>query len=148
MSLCKYSLVHFNVGIWHFALLPGLQLILLPPFPCRNCHLSEHLRFLKGFILQASVFLIFLGTKELIGRHASHGGRRSPSCLPQGLKVPLGVLELQVELLPAPTSRTAIPEEDIVAQVNGERTNKTSAEREFLVYARRWWGAGCFLNFE
>eukprot|EP00670_Eutreptiella_braarudii_P026734 CAMPEP_0174385492 /NCGR_PEP_ID=MMETSP0811_2-20130205/126635_1 /TAXON_ID=73025 ORGANISM="Eutreptiella gymnastica-like, Strain CCMP1594" /NCGR_SAMPLE_ID=MMETSP0811_2 /ASSEMBLY_ACC=CAM_ASM_000667 /LENGTH=621 /DNA_ID=CAMNT_0015539827 /DNA_START=97 /DNA_END=1959 /DNA_ORIENTATION=- len=56
-----------------------------------------------------------------------------------GLKVPLGVLELQIELIPAPTNRTSVPEEDIVAQINSERTNKTAAEREFLVYARRWW---------
>uniref|UniRef100_A0A7S1J7S2 Centrosomal protein of 76 kDa n=1 Tax=Eutreptiella gymnastica TaxID=73025 RepID=A0A7S1J7S2_9EUGL len=56
-----------------------------------------------------------------------------------GLKVPVGVLELQIELIPNPTSRTSVAEEDIIAQINAERTNKTAAEREFLVYARRWW---------
>eukprot|EP00667_Euglena_gracilis_P005263 EG_transcript_5303 len=56
-----------------------------------------------------------------------------------GLKVPLGLLELQIELIPGPTSKTTVLEEDIVAQINAERTNKTAAEREFLVYARRWW---------
>ena len=53
-----------------------------------------------------------------------------------GLKIPIGVMELQLELLPY---HTAIGGDDISNQINSENSDNTASEREFLVYARRWW---------
>eukprot|EP01064_Diplonema_japonicum_P012191 TRINITY_DN1964_c0_g2_i1.p1 TRINITY_DN1964_c0_g2~~TRINITY_DN1964_c0_g2_i1.p1 ORF type:complete len:667 (+),score=167.76 TRINITY_DN1964_c0_g2_i1:87-2003(+) len=55
----------------------------------------------------------------------------------QGLKVPVGVLELQLELLPF--YRMDVSEQDVTHQINAEKNNATASDREFLVYARRWW---------
>ena len=51
--------------------------------------------------------------------------------------VPVGVLELQLELLPA---QATLGDEEVADQLAAERSNAVAAEREFLVYARRWWG--------
>eukprot|EP01063_Lacrimia_lanifica_P013728 TRINITY_DN20343_c0_g1_i1.p1 TRINITY_DN20343_c0_g1~~TRINITY_DN20343_c0_g1_i1.p1 ORF type:complete len:661 (+),score=204.26 TRINITY_DN20343_c0_g1_i1:103-2085(+) len=54
----------------------------------------------------------------------------------QGLKVPVGVLELQLELLPVQPN---LSDDEITSHINAERNALTAAEREFLVFARRWW---------
>eukprot|EP00754_Rhynchopus_humris_P031002 Rhum_TRINITY_DN15307_c10_g1::Rhum_TRINITY_DN15307_c10_g1_i1::g.151958::m.151958/K16457/CEP76; centrosomal protein CEP76 len=51
--------------------------------------------------------------------------------------VPVGVLELQLELLPA---QATLGDEEVADQLAAERSNAVASEREFLVYARRWWG--------
>eukprot|EP01060_Flectonema_neradi_P033526 TRINITY_DN5650_c0_g2_i1.p1 TRINITY_DN5650_c0_g2~~TRINITY_DN5650_c0_g2_i1.p1 ORF type:complete len:652 (+),score=93.64 TRINITY_DN5650_c0_g2_i1:89-2044(+) len=53
-----------------------------------------------------------------------------------GLRIPIGVMELQLEILPY---HTAIGGDDIQNQINSENSDSTASEREFLVYARRWW---------
>lgn len=50
--------------------------------------------------------------------------------------VPSGVLELQLELLPGGPRKT---ENEIAARLDVQRTAITAADREFLIYARRWW---------
>ncbi|CUG86637.1 Hypothetical protein, putative [Bodo saltans] len=50
--------------------------------------------------------------------------------------VPSGVLEMQFELLPGGPRRT---EQEIAARLDVQRTAITAADREFLIYARRWW---------
>lgn len=50
--------------------------------------------------------------------------------------VPAGVLELQLELLPGSMRRT---EDEILGRLELQRTAVLAADREFLIYARRWW---------
>ncbi|KAH9600427.1 CEP76 [Trypanosoma melophagium] len=51
--------------------------------------------------------------------------------------IPAGILELQIELLPNKAPRFS--EEDIASRIDLQRSAITSADREFLLYARRWW---------
>eukprot|EP00755_Sulcionema_specki_P014127 Sspe_Gene.9118::Locus_3071_Transcript_4_4_Confidence_0.500_Length_3082::g.9118::m.9118/K16457/CEP76; centrosomal protein CEP76 len=57
-----------------------------------------------------------------------------------GMNVPVGVLELQLEVLPVVGAAGLLAADDIANQLNSERSNQTAADREFLVYARRWLG--------
>lgn len=50
--------------------------------------------------------------------------------------VPSGLLELQIETIPAGRRYS---EEDIANAVHDQRTQTTALDREFLIYARRWW---------
>ncbi|XP_077982929.1 centrosomal protein of 76 kDa-like [Glandiceps talaboti] len=52
-------------------------------------------------------------------------------------KVPVGVLELRLELIPTPTQM--LKEDIITAQVALERNRTAERERLFLVYAKQWW---------
>ncbi|XP_071785511.1 centrosomal protein of 76 kDa-like [Asterias amurensis] len=52
-------------------------------------------------------------------------------------KVPVGMLEVKLELLPAPGQQ--ITEEVISTQINLERSRISERERLFLVYAKQWW---------
>lgn len=66
----------------------------------------------------------FLGlTVELCGRNAG---------------VPAGIIDLQLELISAKRIRNS--EEDILERLDRQREAITAADREFLIYARRWWG--------
>ncbi|KEG10512.1 centrosomal protein 76kDa [Trypanosoma grayi] len=51
--------------------------------------------------------------------------------------IPAGILELQLELLPNKAPRYS--EEDVTSRIDLQRSAITSADREFLLYARRWW---------
>ncbi|CBZ28580.1 conserved hypothetical protein [Leishmania mexicana MHOM/GT/2001/U1103] len=65
----------------------------------------------------------YLGlTVELCGRNAG---------------VPAGIVDLQLELVSK--KRIRYKEEDIVSRVEQQRIAVTNADREFLVYSRRWW---------
>lgn len=65
----------------------------------------------------------FLGlTVELCGRNAG---------------VPAGIIDLQLELISK--KRIRYREEDISDRLEKQRVAVTNADREFLVYARRWW---------
>ena len=63
------------------------------------------------------------------------------------MNVPVGLLEVQLELLPVQPN---ISDADVQQQVTSERNNATASDREFLVYAKRWWqeyqAAGSFAN--
>jgi centrosomal protein CEP76 len=57
-------------------------------------------------------------------------------------KLPVGVLDLRLELLPRPTDdeAKALPaERDLLAQLRAERASEADAERAFFAYARAWW---------
>eukprot|EP00002_Diphylleia_rotans_P038836 TRINITY_DN8878_c0_g1_i1.p1 TRINITY_DN8878_c0_g1~~TRINITY_DN8878_c0_g1_i1.p1 ORF type:complete len:600 (+),score=95.19 TRINITY_DN8878_c0_g1_i1:110-1909(+) len=56
---------------------------------------------------------------------------------PLGSRVPVGVIELRMELLPRLNQQ--IPESEIVNQLKIERTQETEADRRFFVYAKTWW---------
>ncbi|KAG5474455.1 hypothetical protein LSCM1_03239 [Leishmania martiniquensis] len=65
----------------------------------------------------------YLGlTVELCGRNAG---------------VPAGIVDLQLELVSK--KRIRYKEEDIASRVEQQRVAVTNADREFLVYSRRWW---------
>lgn len=65
----------------------------------------------------------YLGlTVELCGRNAG---------------VPAGIIDLQMELVSK--KRIRYRDEDIAARVEQQRVAVTNADREFLVYSRRWW---------
>ncbi|KAK7198179.1 CEP76 C2 domain containing protein [Novymonas esmeraldas] len=65
----------------------------------------------------------YLGlTVELCGRNAG---------------VPAGIIDLQLELVSK--KRIRYREEDIASRVEQQRVAVTNADREFLVYSRRWW---------
>ncbi|CCD12385.1 unnamed protein product, partial [Trypanosoma congolense IL3000] len=51
--------------------------------------------------------------------------------------IPAGIIDLQLELLPNKAPR--FTEEDIAGRIDLQRSGVTSADREFLLYARRWW---------
>ncbi|ESL07625.1 hypothetical protein TRSC58_04683, partial [Trypanosoma rangeli SC58] len=51
--------------------------------------------------------------------------------------IPAGILELQLELLPNKAPRFS--EENVASRIDLQRSAITSADREFLLYARRWW---------
>ncbi|KPI87874.1 hypothetical protein ABL78_3031 [Leptomonas seymouri] len=61
-------------------------------------------------------------TVELCGRNAG---------------VPAGIVDLQLELVSR--KRIRYKEEDIAMRVEQQRLAVTNADREFLVYTRRWW---------
>jgi centrosomal protein CEP76 len=50
--------------------------------------------------------------------------------------VPSGIVELQVEVIPG---GPRISEEEIVSKIQVQKAAITAADREFLIYARRWW---------
>ena len=52
-------------------------------------------------------------------------------------KVPVGVLEICLELLPK-TSQN-IREDVVSAQTGIERSKQAESERLFLIYAKQWW---------
>ncbi|XP_071495438.1 centrosomal protein of 76 kDa-like [Diadema antillarum] len=52
-------------------------------------------------------------------------------------KVPVGILEVKLELLPRPDQMLA--EEVISTQISVERNRIAERERLFLVYAKQWW---------
>ena len=52
-------------------------------------------------------------------------------------RVPLGILEVQVELFPRPSQ--ALEENVVRAQLDMERSRQADRERLFLVYAKQWW---------
>lgn len=51
--------------------------------------------------------------------------------------VPAGILDLQLELFSSRNTRYS--EGDILARLDQQREAITAADREFLIYARRWW---------
>lgn len=51
--------------------------------------------------------------------------------------VPAGIVDLQLELVAK--RRIRYKEDDIAARVEQQRVAVTNADREFLVYTRRWW---------
>ncbi|GET90134.1 hypothetical protein, conserved [Leishmania tarentolae] len=51
--------------------------------------------------------------------------------------IPAGIVDLQLELVSK--KRIRYKEEDIVSRVEQQRLAVTNADREFLVYSRRWW---------
>ncbi|CBH17872.1 CEP76 C2 domain containing protein, putative [Trypanosoma equiperdum] len=51
--------------------------------------------------------------------------------------IPAGIIELQIEILPNKAPR--FTDEEIVRRIELQRSGITSADREFLLYARRWW---------
>lgn len=50
--------------------------------------------------------------------------------------VPTGVVELEIELIPGGGK---VPAEMVADRVAGQRSAVIAADREFLIYARRWW---------
>lgn len=50
--------------------------------------------------------------------------------------VPAGVLDICLELVPSPARAS---DEDISWHVERDKATNTAADREFLLYARRWW---------
>ncbi|XP_005103634.1 centrosomal protein of 76 kDa [Aplysia californica] len=52
-------------------------------------------------------------------------------------RVPVGVLEVQMELFPRPGQ--ALEENVVRAQLDMERSRQADRERLFLVYAKQWW---------
>ena len=64
-------------------------------------------------------------------------------------KVPVGALELRLELLPSLTSQDGdggeggcearLQEEVVLAQMASEKSKSTEKERLFLSYAKQWW---------
>lgn len=59
-------------------------------------------------------------------------------------RLPVGVLDIRIELLPAlsEADADALPaERDLLAQLRAERASEADAERAFFAYARAWWAA-------
>ena len=54
-------------------------------------------------------------------------------------KVPVGILETRLELIPVLSTDSGITEEVVKTQVNLERSRQAERDRLFLVYARQWW---------
>jgi centrosomal protein CEP76 len=52
------------------------------------------------------------------------------------IKVPRGVIEIRLELLPRPSP---IPEQEITNQLSIERARDTQADREFYLYSKMWY---------
>ncbi|XP_033119568.1 centrosomal protein of 76 kDa-like [Anneissia japonica] len=52
-------------------------------------------------------------------------------------KVPVGVLQIRLELIPTPNQMLA--KDIIAAQINLEKNRQAERERLFLVYAKQWW---------
>lgn len=50
--------------------------------------------------------------------------------------IPAGIVELEIELIPGGPK---YPEEEILDRINTQRMAVIAADREFLIYARRWW---------
>lgn len=55
------------------------------------------------------------------------------------VRVPVGVLDLRLELVPARTSPSAIPESEITAELRSSSKRAAQAHRHFCEYARAWW---------
>lgn len=52
-------------------------------------------------------------------------------------KVPVGILEMRMELIPRVSSE--ISEEVVAAQLALQKNRQAERERLFLVYAKQWW---------
>eukprot|EP00758_Cryptobia_borreli_P001981 Tbor_TRINITY_DN2687_c0_g1::TRINITY_DN2687_c0_g1_i1::g.17892::m.17892/K16457/CEP76; centrosomal protein CEP76 len=50
--------------------------------------------------------------------------------------IPSGIIEMEIELIPGGPK---YPEEEILDRIQLQRTAVIAADREFLIYARRWW---------
>ena len=50
--------------------------------------------------------------------------------------VPAGIVELQIEVIPG---GQRLIEDEIVSKIQVQKAAITAADREFLIYARRWW---------
>jgi hypothetical protein len=64
-----------------------------------------------------------------------------PGVGPQA-RMPVGSLELRLELLPSLDAEERVGGDELLAQLQREREAEVSAERRFFDYAKQWW-AGC-----
>ncbi|CCW68626.1 unnamed protein product [Phytomonas sp. Hart1] len=55
----------------------------------------------------------------------------------QNSGIPAGILQMQLELVSQ--KKISYSENDIISRLDRQRETITAADREFLVYARRWW---------
>ena len=53
--------------------------------------------------------------------------------------LPVGALELKLELLPRPRAEAAMTEAEVYLTIKRERDAQVEAERRFFAYARAWW---------
>ena len=63
--------------------------------------------------------------------------RKVPCILGAESKVPVGILEVRLELIPK--INDLVGEEVISAQISLEKNRQAEKERLFLVYAKQWW---------
>ena len=78
-------------------------------------------------------------------RKALHAGKCTLSLELPGIgeqaSLPVGVLELKLEVLPLPPAEARLTEAEALASIKRERDVEVDAERRFFAYARGWWAA-------
>lgn len=127
-----------------------------PPVPSRAA-----LEQLRGFLHRAPPMHLLVLQQTLDGgerllsssllewRQVLHKGKMTIACELPGVgapkPMPVGILELKLELLP--TAITAKPDEALLSEaevlmaLKKERDAQVEAERKFFAYARSWWAS-------
>ena len=86
---------------------------------------------------------VLLSSCMLEWRQVLHQGKTSLAIELPGVgaqaTLPVGSLELQMELLPSPPSEGRMTEAEVVIGLKKEREMQVDAERKFFAYARTWW---------
>eukprot|EP00900_Chrysochromulina_parva_P026164 jgi/Chrpa1/8181/Chrysochromulina_OHIO_Genome00017876-RA len=76
-------------------------------------------------------------------RQVLHHGRHTLALELPGVgaeaTLPVGALELKLELLPRPRAEAAMTEAEVYLTIKRERDAQVEAERRFFAYARAWW---------
>lgn len=76
-------------------------------------------------------------------RQVLHFGRHTLSVELPGVgaeaTLPVGALEVKLELLPRPRAEGAMTEAEVMMALKRERDSQVEAERKFFAYARAWW---------
>ena len=76
-------------------------------------------------------------------RQVLHHGRQTLSIELPGVgaeaTLPVGALELKLELLPRPKAEACMTEAEVMLSLKRERDTQVEAERRFFAYARAWW---------
>ncbi len=76
-------------------------------------------------------------------RQVLHHGRQTLALELPGVgaeaTLPIGALELKLELLPRPRAEGTMTEAEVMLTLKRERDAQVEAERKFFAYARAWW---------
>jgi centrosomal protein CEP76 len=76
-------------------------------------------------------------------RQVLHKGRMTLSIELPGVgaeaSLPVGCLELKLELVPSPHSESRMTEAEVMVGLKREREAQVESERKFFAYARAWW---------